>query len=84
MRTGQSEIDTKGTGDDGPSVSCGVGLGDRRHRGIEATRASAALSKQVLSDFGPIWDVQATVNASVNHDDVPVDYGGSPSRRTSV
>ena len=38
----------------------------------DLTRASAALQKQVVRDFAPIWDVQATVDAFVSLDDVPL------------
>ena len=40
----------------------------------ELTRYSAAIQKQALRDFGPIWDVQATVDAFVRLEDVPVGY----------
>ncbi len=40
----------------------------------ELTRVSAALQKQALRDFGPIWDVQATVDAFVRLEDVPIGY----------
>ena len=35
---------------------------------------SAALQKQVTRDFGPIWDVEATVDPFASLDDVPLDY----------
>jgi hypothetical protein len=37
-------------------------------------RTAAALQKQVTRDFGPLWNVHATVNAFNSLDDVPVDY----------
>lgn len=40
----------------------------------QLTKVAAALSKQVLRDFGPIWTVSATVDAFLKLDDVPVDY----------
>src|SRR5262252_6826266 len=40
----------------------------------QLTRVAAALSKHVLRDFGPIWSVNATVDAFVKLEDVPVDY----------
>jgi hypothetical protein len=40
----------------------------------QLTLVAAALSKQVLRDFGPIWSVDATVDAFVKLEDVPVDY----------
>src|SRR5215212_12082995 len=40
----------------------------------ELTRVAAALQKQVARDFGPIWDVQATVSAFVRLQDVPIGY----------
>lgn len=42
--------------------------------GRQLTRAAAALQKQVIRDFGPIWGVRATVAPFVSLDDVPVDY----------
>jgi len=38
----------------------------------EVTRVSAAIQKQVLRDFAPIWNVQATVDFFATLDDVPV------------
>ena len=38
----------------------------------EVTRVSAAIQKQVLRDFAPLWDVQATVDYFASLDDVPV------------
>lgn len=38
----------------------------------EITRVSAAIQKQVLRDFAPIWGVQATVDFFPTLDDVPV------------
>jgi hypothetical protein len=35
---------------------------------------AAALQKQVSRDFGPIWDVNATVDAFPKLEDVPIDY----------
>jgi hypothetical protein len=40
----------------------------------DLTRASAALQKQATRDFGPIWDVQATVDAFHKLEDVPLGY----------
>lgn len=40
----------------------------------ELTRVGAALQKQVVRDFGPLWGVQATVNAFARLEDVPVGY----------
>ena len=37
-------------------------------------RASAALQKQAARDFGPIWGVQATVDAFGKLHDVPLGY----------
>src|SRR5215831_7767797 len=36
--------------------------------------AAAAINKQVTRDFGPLWDVDATVSAFENLESVPVDY----------
>ena len=35
---------------------------------------AAALSKQILRDFTPIWSTRATIDAFVRLEDVPVDY----------
>lgn len=35
---------------------------------------AAALQKQVSRDFGPIWNIQATVDAFDKLEDVPVGY----------
>ena len=40
----------------------------------DIANVSAALQKQVTRDFGPIWDVNATVDAFENLDSVPTDY----------
>src|SRR5258708_7085140 len=40
----------------------------------ELSTVSAALSKQVSRDFGPIWAVNATVDAFASLDDVPPGY----------
>ena len=40
----------------------------------ELSTASAALSKQISRDFGPIWGVNATVDAFPSLDDVPPGY----------
>jgi hypothetical protein len=37
-------------------------------------RASAAIQSQVANDFGPIWDVHATVDAFARLEDVPLGY----------
>jgi len=40
----------------------------------DLTRASAALQKQAVRDFAPIWEVQATVDAFATLEDVPLGY----------
>jgi hypothetical protein len=40
----------------------------------QLTRVSAALQKQAIRDFGPIWSVNATVDAFASLDDVPIGY----------
>ncbi len=40
----------------------------------DVSSVSAALQKQVTRDFGPIWEVSATVDAFQNLESVPVDY----------
>jgi hypothetical protein len=38
------------------------------------TRIAGALQKQVMRDFNPIWDVQATVDGFASLEDVPLGY----------
>ena len=38
------------------------------------TKVSAALQKQLARDFGPIWEIAATIDAFHSLDDVPVGY----------
>src|SRR5262245_31214177 len=38
------------------------------------SKVAAALQKQATRDFGPVWDVNATVNAFGGLDDVPLGY----------
>jgi hypothetical protein len=40
----------------------------------QLSAAAAAIQKQVTRDFGPIWNVQATVDAFDTLDAVPLDY----------
>jgi hypothetical protein len=40
----------------------------------ELARVSAALQKQIMRDFAPIWNVQATVDAFQSEADVPAGY----------
>lgn len=40
----------------------------------ELSATSAALQKQVTRDFGPLWDIQATVDSFPRLEDVPADY----------
>jgi hypothetical protein len=40
----------------------------------DVANVSAALQKQVTRDFGPIWNVNATVDGFQNLESVPVDY----------
>jgi hypothetical protein len=40
----------------------------------ELAKVSAALQKQVMRDFAPIWEVQATVDAFPALEDVPIGY----------
>src|SRR5262245_1648996 len=40
----------------------------------ELVVVAAALQKQVARDFGPIWEIDATVDAFPRLEDVPVDY----------
>src|SRR5262245_5927192 len=40
----------------------------------ELNRVAAALAKQVLRDFEPIWKIDATVDAFAKLEDVPMDY----------
>ena len=40
----------------------------------ELNRVAAALSKQVVRDFGPLWGIHATVNSFTRLEDVPIGY----------
>jgi hypothetical protein len=40
----------------------------------QLARAGAAIQKQVTRDFGPLWNIQATVDAFPKLEDVPVGY----------
>jgi len=40
----------------------------------DLTRTGAALQKQATRDFGPIWEVQATVDTFAKLEDVPLGY----------
>ena len=40
----------------------------------EVSRAGAALQKQLARDFGPIWGVDATIDAFARLEDVPLGY----------
>ena len=40
----------------------------------ELSQVSAAIQKQVSRDFGPVWNVNATVDSFPNLDDVPLGY----------
>jgi hypothetical protein len=40
----------------------------------ELAKVSAAIQKQVMRDFAPIWEIQATVNAFPKLEDVPIGY----------
>src|SRR5436190_6789385 len=40
----------------------------------ELNRVAAAIQKQITRDFGPIWNVQASLSAFARLEDIPVDY----------
>jgi len=44
------------------------------HDPSDVARVAAALQRQATRDFGPVWDVQATVDAFPRLEDVPVGY----------
>jgi hypothetical protein len=44
------------------------------HDPSDVAKVAAALQKQVTRDFGPLWEVQATVDAFPRLEDVPVGY----------
>jgi hypothetical protein len=44
------------------------------HDASDVSRVAAALQRQATRDFGPIWDVPATVDAFPRLEDVPVGY----------
>jgi hypothetical protein len=44
------------------------------HDPSDVSRVAAALQRQATRDFGPVWDVRATVDALPRLEDVPVGY----------
>ncbi len=40
----------------------------------DVTRVAAAVQKQVLRDFAPIWGIQATIGAFAAREDIPIGY----------
>jgi hypothetical protein len=44
------------------------------HDPSDVARVAAALQRQATRDFGPVWDVEATVDAFPRLEDVPVGY----------
>jgi hypothetical protein len=44
------------------------------HPAADVARVAAALQRQATRDFGPVWDVQATVDAFPQLEDVPLGY----------
>jgi hypothetical protein len=40
----------------------------------ELTKVAAALQKQATRDFGPLWKIEASVNAFHQLEDLPLDY----------
>lgn len=44
------------------------------HDPSDVSRVAAALQRQATRDFGPVWDVQATVDALPRLEDVPLGY----------
>lgn len=40
----------------------------------EITRVSAAIQKQIMRDFAPIWEVQATIDYFPTYEDIPPGY----------
>src|SRR5215210_5836148 len=44
------------------------------HDPADVSRVAAALQRQATRDFGPLWDVRATVDAFPTLEDVPVGY----------
>jgi hypothetical protein len=48
---------------DSPSISLG-----------EVSSVAAAIQKQVTRDFGPLWGINATVDAFENLEGIPIDY----------
>jgi hypothetical protein len=44
------------------------------HDPSDVAKVAAALQKQVTRDFGPLWEVQATIDAFPRLEDVPVGY----------
>lgn len=46
----------------------------RSLKASELTRVAAAIQKQAVRDFAPIWEVRATVDPFVRLEDVPIGY----------
>lgn len=44
------------------------------HDPSDLSKVSAALQRQAVRDFGPVWDVRATVDAFPKLEDVPIGY----------
>ena len=44
------------------------------HDPSDLSKVSAALQRQAVRDFGPVWDVRATVDAFPTLEDVPIGY----------
>jgi hypothetical protein len=44
------------------------------HDPSDVARVTAALQRQITRDFGPIWEVSASVDAFPRLEDVPVGY----------
>src|SRR5262249_19464202 len=49
-------------------------VSERKISPSELSRASAALQKLLTRDFGPIWDIDATIDAFPKLEDVPLPY----------
>ena len=50
-------------------------VSDTKHLAFaEVARVCAALQRQVQSHFGPVWNINATVSAFAQLEDVPIDY----------
>jgi hypothetical protein len=57
-----------------PTINLALVSEVQGHDQSDVARVAAALQRQATRDFGPIWDMQATVDAFPRLEDVPLGY----------